>query len=209
MDGEDPEDVIPSRVARRWARWGLGIVLCAWMAFDTVLGLLVRTHHLDAGSTAYSMGAGVIACLVVFPVYYGSNFRARLVISGSQRFVTANTLTGPRAIDLGALVSVRRFPIPSRYGGSGWDELRLRDSHGVRLAITTCESTVDDAIFAAAEANGARLSRLARQRLTRRYWVPRDAGGKFLAFLTVVCCVEACLLVSGFITSLISGTPLS
>lgn len=80
------------------------------------------------------MAAGGIASFLVFPIFFGASWRARLVSTSGRRFVVARTLTGPRAVDLEALVSVRRFMVLGK-SGSNWDELRVRDRYGIRLSL--------------------------------------------------------------------------
>ena len=202
--GEIPQDGLPQRRARLRARWGLGIVLGAWIGADVAIGLLVRAHRIHGGSAGYSLGVGLIACFVVWPVFYGTSSRPSLVVADGRQLVVARTLTGLRVVDLGALASVRRFVIPTR--GSDWDELRLRDRHGARLAIGRCEGEIEEAVRTAAAASGAPVSRAAMERLNRRLRVPRDGTRKFLGWLAVLCCVEACVVGSLLVTYLISGT---
>src|SRR5258708_4961022 len=76
VEDSGPHDVIPSRLARRRARWGLGILLGVWAGFDVAIGILVRAHGINERCTGYSMGAGGTAWFLVFPAWFG-RFRRR------------------------------------------------------------------------------------------------------------------------------------
>jgi len=205
-ESDVPQDVIPSRLARRRARLGLGIVLGAWVGFDAVVGLLVRAHQIDVRCTGYSMGAGGIASFLVFPIFFGTSWRVRLVSSSGRRFVIARTVTGPRAVDLEALVRVRRFMVLGK-NGSNWDELRIRDRYGVRLCLDRGNSEVDGAVLDAEDVRGLHISKAARRRLDTRYIAASEAGRAFLGIPILVGSMAGCCVASLFVTCLISGTP--
>lgn len=205
-DSDESEDVISSRSARRRAQWGLGIVFGAWVGFDAVLGLLVRAYQIDARCTSYSIAAGGFAAFQVFPILFGTSWRVRLVSSSGRRFVVARTVTGPRAVDLEALVSVRRFMVLGK-NGSNWDELRIRDRHGVRLSLDRGNSEVDGAVRDAVDVRGLRISKAAKRRLDTRYIGAGEAARAFLGILILIGSIVGCCVASLFVTCLIAGTP--
>ncbi|WP_325566754.1 hypothetical protein [Actinospica sp.] len=200
--------MIPSRVARRRARWALGIVLGAWVGFDAVIGLLVRAHAINERCTGYCMGAGGMGWFLVFPVWFGMSSRARLVDSGGRSFVVGRTLTGLRAVDLDELVSVRRFQALGRTG-QFWDELRLRDRWGVRLSADRVDG-IDRAVKNAVEARAVRVSSAVKDRLgMRRRTRPMAGGRALLGVFVLVGSLGGFVIVSLYLTCLIAGTPLN
>jgi hypothetical protein len=206
IDADGAQDVIPSQVARRRARWGLGIALGACVGFDAVIGLLVRAHQIGAGCTGYAMGVGGVSWFLVFPILFGTSSHVRLVVGGGRRFVVARTLTGPRAVDLDALVRVRRFQMLSK-SGRNWDELRLRDRHGVRLSVDRVGNDVERAIRSAVEVPGARASAAVRERLGLSYSGLGGTGQALLGTFAFPALSAGCCVASLFLTCLISGTP--
>jgi hypothetical protein len=205
-DADVSQGIISSRSARRRARVCLGIVLGAWVGFDATIGLLVRAHQIGVGCTGYAMGAGGIASLLVVPIFYGMSSGVRLVVGGGRSFVVARTLTGPRALDLDALVRVRRFQMMGR-NGRIWSELRLRDRHGVRLSVDSVGMDVGRAVRSAVETRGVRISSAAKESLGMSC---RGLGGKIQALLGVFVFIPAwmgCCVASLAVTCLFSGTP--
>jgi hypothetical protein len=175
------------------------------VGFDTVLGLLVRTNEINERCTGYSIGAGAIAWFLVFPIWFGMSWSVRLVAGGGRYFVVGRTLTGPRAVDLGELVSARRFQVLGRAKGS-WDDLRLRDRHGVRLSAD-CGVAIEDAVRNSLEAHGVRVSKAVRQRLATRERRLGASGRAVLGLLVVVGSLGALWTASLLVTCLIAGTP--
>jgi hypothetical protein len=156
-------DLPPWRLARRRAWWGLGILLGIWVGFDAMIGILVRSHEINERCTGYSVGAGGITWIFVLPVWFGVSWRVRLVAHDGHGFIVGRTLTGPRAVDLDRLVAVRRFQSLSRYGPI-WDELRLKDSRGVRLSVDPV-GTVKMAVRQAIETRELRVSNAVKNKL--------------------------------------------
>jgi hypothetical protein len=159
-NGNAPEDVIPARLARRRAQWGLG---------------------------------------------FGMSWSARLVASGGRSFVVGRTLTGTRAVDLDELVSARRFQVLGRARGS-WDDVRLRDRHGVRLSADYGVD-IEDAVRNSLETHGLRVSKAVRQRLATRERRLGASGRAVLGLLVVVGSLGVLWTASLLVTCLIAGTP--
>ena len=199
---DGPPEVIPSRLARRRALWGLGIVLGAWVGFDAAIGILVRVHEINERCTGYSMGAGGIGWLFVFPVWFGMSWRVRLVAGGGRNFVTGRTLTGSRAVDLDQLASVRRFRMLGR-NGQAWDELRLRDRWGVRLSIDSVDG-IGDTVLKHLRVSAAVKDRVGTGRT-------RSGAGvrALLGVFVLVGSLFGFVMVSLYVTCLIAGTPLN
>ena len=133
------------------------------VGFEAATGILVRVHEINERCTGYSIGAGGIGWLLVFPVWFGMSWRVRLVANGGRNFVTGRTLTGSRAVDLDQLASVRRFQMLGR-NGQAWDELRLRDRWGVRLSIDSVDG-IGDTVLNAIEARELRVSAAVKDRV--------------------------------------------
>ncbi|MGH3415280.1 MAG: hypothetical protein ACRDSS_02325 [Actinocrinis sp.] len=197
--------MIPSRLARRRARWGLAILLGLWAGFDAAIGILVRTHGINERCTGYTMGAGGIAWFLVFPVWFGMSWHARLVTHDGHGFVAGRTLTGPRAVDLDQLIKVRRFQALGRYGQT-WDDLRLRDSWGVRLTIND-DSAIETAIRHAIEVRAVRVSTAVKNRLGMSPARFGTGVRALLGLFTVVGSLAGCVVMSLLITCLIAGAP--
>ena len=204
---DGPQDVIPSRLARRRALWGLGIVLGAWVGFDAAIGILVRVHEINERCTGYSMGAGGIGWLFVFPVWFGMSWRVRLVASCGRNFVTGRTLTGSRAVDLDQLASVRRFQMLGR-NGQAWDELRLRDRWGVRLSIDSVDG-IGDTVLNAIEARELRVSAAVKDRILMGRTRSGADGRALLGVFVLVGSLFGFVMASLYVTCLIAGTPLN
>ena len=202
-----PQDVIPSLLARRRAWLGLGIILGAWVGFDAAIGILVRAHEISERCTGYSMGAGGVGWFLVFPVWFGMSSRVRLVAGGGRNFVVGRTLTGPRAVDLDQLVSVRRFQVLGR-GRQAWDELRLRDRWGVRLSVDRVDA-IGSALRNAIETRELRVSGAARDRLCMGRTRSRPGGCAVLGVFVLVGLLFGCVILSLYVTCLIAGTPLN
>jgi len=207
LDGSEPQDVIPFQLARRRARWGLGVVFGAWVIFGATTGLLVRAHEINERCTGYSVGASAVAWFLVFPIWYGMSWRPQLVTSGGHRFIVARTITGPRAVALDELASARRFQGPTKGGGT-WDELRLRDRHGVRLSLDRVhgmESSIRDGI----ESGGLRVSGAVMRKLdVGRRWGYRAGGRGLLGLVIIVGSLGTFILAGLAATCLIAGTPI-
>ncbi|WP_406430758.1 hypothetical protein OHB00_02560 [Streptomyces sp. NBC_00631] len=149
-------------------RLGLGIVGAAWATVVLADAGLIRTHVLKETDTGIATGAGFVAGVLAYMIWFGDAGTPHVSTAEGRRLVSARTLTGVRTIELDALAGVRRFAAIGRYGGT-IDELRLRDSHGLRLTIGR-DTRAEDAIRRAvvrADASGAsvKVTRHARSRL--------------------------------------------
>lgn len=205
VEQSGPEDVIPSRLARRRAWWGLAILLGVWAGFDAAIGTLVRAHGINERCTGYTMGAGGIAWFFVFPVWFGMSWRARLITDDGHSFVAGRTLTGPRTADLDQLVKVRRFQAWGR-NGQIWDELRLRDSRGVRLTIYD-DRAIETALRQAVEVRAVRVSTAVKNKLGMRPARFGAGARALLGTVAVVGSLAGCVTLSRLVTCLIAGTP--
>ncbi|MGH3627421.1 MAG: hypothetical protein ACRDRL_08295, partial [Sciscionella sp.] len=148
------------------------------------------------------MGAGGIAWFLVFPVWFGMSWHARLVTHDGHGFVAGRTLTGPRAVDLDQLIKVRRFQALGRYGQT-WDDLRLRDSWGVRLTIND-DSAIETAIRHAIEVRAVRVSTAVKNRLGMSPARFGTGVRALLGLFTVVGSLAGCVVMSLLITCLIA-----
>jgi hypothetical protein len=151
-------------------RLGLGIVGAAWATVVLADAGLIRTHVLKETDTGIATGAGFVAGVLAYMIWFGDAGTPHVSTVEGRRLVSARTLTGVRTIELDALVSVRRFAAMGRYGGT-IDELRLRDRHGLRLTIsrdTRAEDSIRRAVVRAdAQPSDAsvKVTRHARSRL--------------------------------------------
>ncbi|MEU6656925.1 hypothetical protein ABZ904_48420 [Streptomyces sp. NPDC046900] len=134
----------------------------------------------------------------------------RTSTGGSRgKLLSARTITGVRTIDLGALASVRRYELIGRFGGST-DELRLRDQHGVRLAVDSGDKAVIGAVREAADARpggvSLKASRHARARPGREPWSSApEVGHAFAGFLAMGAAMLAFGLGSYQLACLLAG----
>ncbi|MEU1600078.1 hypothetical protein ABZ468_46755 [Streptomyces sp. NPDC005708] len=194
-------------------RLGLAIV-AVWSAAVVIADVaLIRTHVLEETYTGISTGAGVIIGPFAVQLWYGALAGKAHVDRRQQRqLLSARTITGVRTIDLGALASVRRYELIGRFGGST-DELRLRDQHGVRLAVDSGDKAVIGAVREAVEAADARpggvslkASRHARARLGREPWSSApEVGHAFAGFLAMGAATLASGLGSYQLACLLAG----
>ncbi|MGW2930786.1 hypothetical protein ACWDA7_02700 [Streptomyces sp. NPDC001156] len=137
-------------------RLGLAIVAVLWAAVVIADVALIRTHVLEETYTGIATGAGVITGPLALQLWYGALAgKAHADRRQQRQLLSARTITGVRTIDLGALASVRRYELIGRFGGST-DELRLRDQHGVRLAVDSGDKAVIGAVREAVETADAR-----------------------------------------------------
>lgn len=157
------------RSARRRMRLGLGIVGAAWATVVLADAGLIRNHVLKETDTGIATGAGFVAGVLAYLIWFGDAGTAHVSTVDGRRLMSARTLIGVRTIELDALASVRRFAAMGR--GGTIDELRLRDRHGLRLTIgrdTRAEDSIRRAVVRAdAQPSGAsvKVTRHARSRL--------------------------------------------
>ena len=151
-----PEPVGPA-MARRRVLIALGIVFVAWACVLLIDVGLIRAHVWKPANAGVSTFAGFIVGFLWPAIWYGMSSKVHGEVREGRRLVSARTITGTRTIDIDNLVSVRRYSVMGRYGGS-WDEYRLKDAHGVRLAIDhqPRDATVDGAIRQAIERSSTR-----------------------------------------------------
>lgn len=112
---------------------GLWIVSSLWAATVLVDGVLIRSHVLREACTGFSAATGVVAGPLLLAVWYGFAGTASVVVQGGRYYVSARTMTGVRTVCLDRLTVVRRYSTITRNGSI--DELRLRDTNRVRLAV--------------------------------------------------------------------------
>ena len=129
-----PPSPVEPRSALRRVRLVLGIVGAAWATVVLADAGLIRTHVLKGTYTGIATGAGFVAGLLTYLIWFGHAGTPHVSTVDGRPLVSARTLTGVRTIELDALASVRRSTAIGRYGGA-IDELHLRDRHGLRLAI--------------------------------------------------------------------------
>jgi hypothetical protein len=146
-----PEPVAPI-IARRRMFIALGTLAAAWASVLLIDVTLIRAHVWKPTDAGVSTFAGFIVGFLWPAIWYGISTKVHGEVSDGRRLVSARTMTGTRTIDLDNLVSVRRYSVMGRYGGS-WDEYRLKDAHGVRLAVDRSprDTTIDGAIRQAIE----------------------------------------------------------
>ncbi|NUS17475.1 MAG: hypothetical protein HOY69_39800 [Streptomyces sp.] len=143
----------------------------AWAAVVLADVALVRTHVLAGAYTGISALAGAFAGALLLEVGIGRAEEAAVEVRDGRSLLSARTLTGVRTVDLDALAGVRRCEEALR---GRHDEFRLRDRHGVRLAVPNGPS-VDAALRRAlGTAPDVRVTRHARTTLglTPRSRVP-------------------------------------
>jgi hypothetical protein len=162
-------------------RLGLGIVGAGWATIVLADAALIRTHVLKETDTGIATGAGFVAGMLAFMIWFGDAGTPHVSTVEGRRLLSARTLTGVRTIELDALAGVRRFAAMGRYGGT-IDELHLRDRQGLRLTIGH-DRLAEDSIRRAVEKADAqpggtpvRVTRHARSRLglEPRSSVPRS-----------------------------------
>jgi hypothetical protein len=101
---------------------------------------------LKHGYTGFGTAAGFVAGALADAVWYGWwGAQPHGVVRGGRRLVSARTLGGVRTVELDALTRVRRYSAMARFGTI--DEYRIKDRHGVRLALTRSrDNTIEDAV---------------------------------------------------------------
>jgi hypothetical protein len=159
----------------------LGIVGAAWATVVLADAGLIRTHVLKGTDTGIATGAGFVAGVLAYLVWFGDAGTPHVSTVDGRRLVSARTLTGVRTIELDALASVRWFTTIGQHGGP-FDELYLRDRRGLRLTIghdTRTEESIRRVVMRAdAQPSGAsvKVTRRARSRLglDSRSPVPRS-----------------------------------
>jgi hypothetical protein len=197
-----PPSPVEPLSARRRVRLGLGIVGAAWAAVVLADAGLIRTHVLKATDTGIATGAGFVAGVLAFLIWFGDAGTPHVSTVDGRQLVSARTLTGVRTIELDALAGVRRFAMIGRYGGTV-DELHLRDRHGLRLAIdrdTRAEESIRRAVVRAdAQPSGApvRVTRHARSLLGLD---PRSTVPRFVHVLFGVWATLATLLLPALVS---------
>lgn len=142
---QPPEPVEPSE-ALRSNRRTLCRIGAGWVLVLCVDAILVRTHVLKHGYTGIGAAAGFVAGALSHAVGYGWwTERPHGVVRDGRRLVSARTLGEVRTVDLDALIRVRRYSAMGR--GGTIDEYRIKDRHGIRLALTRSrDKTIDDAV---------------------------------------------------------------
>lgn len=123
-------------------RLGLGIAGAAWATVLLADAGLIRTHVLKEADTGIAIGAGYLAGVLALVIWYGEAGTPHVSTVEGRRLLSARTLTGVRTIELDALAGVRWFAAMNRTGGT-IDQLRLRDRHGLRLAIDSDAQAVN------------------------------------------------------------------
>lgn len=151
-----PEPVAPP-AARRRVLIALGVLIAAWASVLLIDVALIRTHVWKPSDAGVSTFAGFIVGFLWPAIWYGMSTKVHGEMLDGRRLISARTITGTRTIDLDNLASIRRYSTMQRYGGS-WDEYRVKDVHGVRLAIDRRpgDATIDGAIRQAVERAWAR-----------------------------------------------------
>ncbi|MET9908793.1 hypothetical protein ABZZ74_18605 [Streptomyces sp. NPDC006476] len=176
-------------------RLGLGIVGAAWATVVLVDAGLIRGHVLKGTDTGIATGAGFVAGVLAYLIWFGDTVTPHVSTVEGRQLVSARTLTGVRTIDLDTLASVRRFTAIGRVGTI--DDLHLRDRHGLRLTIgrdTRAEDSIRGAIVRAdAQPSGAsvKVTRHARSRLDLD---PRSSVPRFVHLFFGVWVMFAVLL---------------
>ncbi|MFF8381931.1 hypothetical protein ACF07V_38230 [Streptomyces sp. NPDC015661] len=147
------------------ARMGSGLVVTVLLLPFGGYGL-ARTGVVPEGTTIALGLLSVIAGFVLLPALC----EERAPFRHSSSCLTAHTLTGERSVDLNRIDTVRLLTTFSY--GSAYRTLMVRDTHGVRLGITTERSRRKlRRAIEKAEANatrgvpGPRVSRAARAHL--------------------------------------------
>lgn len=150
MTEQEPESIDPAP-ARRRVPITLGILFAVWACVLLVDVALIRTHVWKPSDVGIATFAGFIVGFLWPAIWYGMSSKVHGEVREGRRLVSARTITGTRTIDLDSLVSVRRYSAMGRNGS--WDEYRLEDAHGVRLAIDRRprDATIDGAIRQAVE----------------------------------------------------------
>jgi hypothetical protein len=166
---------VAPEVARRRMWRALAIVGATWAVIVAADVIAIRAGVLKPTYTGIATAVGFVAPGIVIPIWYGFCGAPQVTVRDGRTLVSARTLTGVRTIAPDELVSVRRLEMASRSGGSS-DELRLRDRHGLSLALegTAADASVRHAVLVAPHGS-IKVSRPAQCRLGLR---PRRRGVK-------------------------------
>jgi hypothetical protein len=161
------QELVGSAVARRRVFIALGVLIGGWASVLLIDVTLIRAHVWQLSGAGVSTFAGFIAGCSWPAIWCGFSSKVHGEVLDGRRLVSARTITGTRTVDLDNLVRIRRYSMMQPYGGS-WDEYRVKDAHGVRLAIgrRPGDATIDGAIRQAVERTWARPAG-ARVKVTR------------------------------------------
>ncbi|MBR7839166.1 hypothetical protein KDL01_38240 [Actinospica durhamensis] len=163
---------VAPQVAHRRMWRAMAIVGGSWAAVMAADVIAIRTGVLPPTYTAIATAAGFLTPAIALPIWHGICGAPQVAAQDGRTLVSARTLTGVRTIAPDELVSVRRFEAASRGGST--DELRLRDRHGLCLALdaTYADAAVRRAVLIAPPGS-IKVSRPAQCRLGLR---PRRRG---------------------------------
>ena len=160
-------DPVSAEQSRRSMFRALLTLAAGWALVVAVDVILIRAHVWGPTDAGVATGAGAVAGMCWFPIWFGWSGRAHFAVRDGHAVVTARTISGVRTVDLDRLVRVRRFSAMARSGSL--DEYHLTDAHGVRLSIdiTRFANAVDKTVREGLERSSASRPGGADPKVTR------------------------------------------
>ncbi|MFI6098443.1 hypothetical protein ACIA8G_23055 [Lentzea sp. NPDC051213] len=197
---------VPATSARRRARAGLAVALLVCAALPVLGGNL---QHSDSDDKMMGKILVGLAGLLLFMLpYLAKGAFVRL----GPRYLTAQTISGWRTVDLHRLARVGRYYVMNVRGGKDTDMLVLVDLDGVRLMVNADDDL--DRVMKRALANhetdslrisSAALARLGLPEPPGRYRTWRLPGGTSMTFVIFPLCFGLPALLA-WVAYLVSAT---